>query len=196
MNKLFAAAFVAISLLAATATSASAAPPASYKVRFDTTAGPFVVQVTRALSPNGADRFYKLVQAKYFDGARFFRVVPAFVVQFGVAGDPAVTKKWDTTIPDDPVKTGNARGTMVFAATSLPNSRTTQVFINLSDNARLDSMGFAPFGRVINGMSNVDKIYAGYGEQPDQTQITQSGNAYLKSNFPKLDYIRTARIVH
>ena len=196
MNKLFIAAAAALSLLAFTAAQANAAPPASYKVRFDTTAGPFVVQVTRALSPNGADRFYKLVQAKYFDGARFFRVVPQFVVQWGEAGDPAVTKKWDTTIPDDPVKTSNVRGTIVFAATSEPNSRTTQVFVNLADNARLDAMGFAPFGRVVSGMPNIDKIYAGYGEQPDQSQISQSGNAYLKSNFPKLDYIRTARIVH
>lgn len=196
MQKLLSAAFIAVSLLAATAASASAAPPASYKVRFDTTAGPFVVQVTRALSPNGADRFYKLVQAKYFDGARFFRVVPGFVVQWGEAADPSVTKKWDTTIPDDPVKTSNVRGTIVFAATSLPNSRTTQVFVNLGDNARLDAMGFAPFGRVVNGMSNVDHIYAGYGEQPDQGQMAQTGNAYLLKNFPKLDYIRTARIVH
>jgi peptidyl-prolyl cis-trans isomerase A (cyclophilin A) len=167
----------------------------TYRVLLDTSKGPVVVDVDRRLAPNGAQRFYELVKAKYFDGARFYRVVPGFVVQWGAAADPAVTKKWDTTIPDDAVKTSNTRGTVAFAATGQPNSRSTHLFINLGDNAKLDAMGFAPIGRVGSGMEVVGRIYPGYAEQPDQALIAAQGNAYLKKEFPRLDYIKTARIV-
>ncbi len=170
------------------------APAKTYAVILDTTQGPVTVEVDPSLAPNGAKRFYDLVQAKYFNGARFYRVVPNFVVQWGAAADPAVTKKWDVNIVDDPVKASNTRGTVTFAATGQPNSRSTHLFINLGDNARLDAMGFAPIGRVTGGMDAVDRIYSGYGEEPDQTQIGAHGNAYLEKSFPKLDYIKSARI--
>jgi peptidyl-prolyl cis-trans isomerase A (cyclophilin A) len=174
--------------------------PATFRVSLDTTKGPVVIEVTRDLAPIGADRFYNLVKAKYFDGARFFRVVgptdghPAFVAQWGIAADPETTKKWDVPIPDDPVKTSNVRGTVTFAAASAPNTRSTQMFINLGDNSRLDAMGFAPFGRVVSGMDTVDQLYYGYGESPDQTAAEEQGNSYFETNFPKLDYIKTARL--
>ena len=174
--------------------SAQAATPNIYRVLLDTSKGPVLIEVDRRLAPNGAQRFYELVKAKYFDGARFYRVVPGFVVQWGAAANPAVTKKWSGTIPDDPVKASNTRGMVTFAATSDPNSRSTHLFVNLANNARLDSMGFAPIGKVVKGMENVDHIYAGYGEQPDQDKIAAQGNAYLKKDFPRLDYIKTARI--
>jgi peptidyl-prolyl cis-trans isomerase A (cyclophilin A) len=167
----------------------------TYRVRLDTTKGPVVVEVDRSLAPNGAKRLYELVEAHYFDGSRFYRVVPGFVVQWGAAADPAVSKRWDVTIPDDPIKLSNTRGTVAFAATSAPNSRTTHMFVNLGDNSRLDAMGFAAIGRVTSGMNAVDAIYAGYGEQPDQGQIAARGNAYLEKTFPKLDYIKSATIV-
>jgi peptidyl-prolyl cis-trans isomerase A (cyclophilin A) len=166
----------------------------SYRVLLETDKGPVVITVDRHLAPRGAQRFYELVKAKYFDGARFYRVVPGFVVQWGAAADPAVTKKWDVTIADDPVTGSNRRGTVTFAATGQPNSRTTHLFINLGDNARLDAMGFAPIGQVSSGMNVVDRIYSGYGEAPDQAQIAAKGNAYLVKEFPRLDYIKTARI--
>ena len=152
----------------------------------------------RRRSCSGAERCQTLLlhrQTKYFDGARFYRVVPGFVVQWGAAAAPAVAKRWDITIPDDSVKASNTRGTMAFAATGEPNSRTTHVFISLGDNARLDAMGFAPIGRVTSGMRAVDHIYSAYGEQPDQRLIEVQGNAYLEKEFPRLDYIKTARIV-
>jgi peptidyl-prolyl cis-trans isomerase A (cyclophilin A) len=164
-------------------------------VRLDTTKGPVVVEVDRSLAPNGAKRFYDLVQAHYFNGSRFYRVVPGFVVQWGSAADPAVSKKWDVTIPDDPVKLSNTRGTIAFAASSAPNSRTTHMFINLGNDSRLDAMGFAALGRVVSGMNAVDAIYSGYGEQPDQGEIAAKGNAYLEKSFPRLDYIKSATIV-
>ncbi len=167
----------------------------TYRVLLDTSRGPVVIDVDRSLAPNGAQHFYELVKAKYFDGARFYRVVPGFVVQWGAAADPAVTKKWSANIPDDPVKATNARGTIAFAATGQPNSRSTHLFISLGDNARLDAMGFAPIGRVDSGMDAVDNIYSGYGERPDQTMIAARGNAYLEKEFPRLDYIKSARIV-
>lgn len=170
-------------------------PADTYHVLLDTSKGPVVIDVDPRLAPNGAQRFYELVKAKYFDGGRFYRVVPGFVVQWGAAAAPAVTKKWDVTIPDDPVKASNTRGTVAFAATGEPNSRTTHLFISLGDNAKLDAMGFAPIGRVANGMQVVDHIYSGYGEQPDQALIAADGNAYLEKEFPRLDYIKTARIV-
>ena len=168
--------------------------PATYKVNLDTSRGPVVIEVTRADAPLGADHFYNLVKAKYFDGARFFRVIPGFMAQFGIAADPAVTKVWDVPIQDDPVKTSNVRGTVTFAATASPDSRSTQLFINFGDNARLDSSRFAPIGKVISGMENVDQIYSGDRENPDQSRIQEEGNAYLEKAFPKLDYIKTARI--
>jgi peptidyl-prolyl cis-trans isomerase A (cyclophilin A) len=191
--------FLAAGLIGGTTLAASGPPnvkaPATYKVAFDTTAGKFVVAVTRSQAPHGADRLYSLVKAKYFDGSRFYRVVPNFVVQWGAAAKPAVTALWSATIPDDPVKATNARGTLSFAATGEADSRSTHMFINLVSNARLDGMGFSPVGTVVSGMSNVDKIYAGYGEQPQQDVIASQGNVYLIKEFPKLDYIKTARIV-
>jgi len=168
--------------------------PAMYRVVFTTSKGPFTVEVHRDWAPHGADRFYELVQAGFYDGNRFFRVVPNFVVQWGIAGDPAVQAKWrDKTIPDDPVTQSNKTGTVTFA-TSGPNTRTTQLFINLKDNPSLDGQGFAPFGQVISGLSVVESLYSGYGEMPDQNQIQTQGNAYLQSQFPMLDYIETAKI--
>jgi len=169
--------------------------PATYRVSFELSKGPVVIEVTRADAPNGADRFYNLVKAGYFDGARFFRVIPGFMAQFGIAADPTVSKKWDVQIQDDPVKQTNARGTLTFAATSQPNSRSTQLFINFADNGRLDASGFAPFGKVVSGMEFVDQINPEYRENPDQEEITNKGNAYLEKEFPRLDYIKTARVL-
>lgn len=174
--------------------STQAATPNTYRVLLDTSKGPVLIEVDRTLAPNGAQRFYDLVKTKYFDGARFYRVVPGFVVQWGAAADPAVTKKWDVTIPDDEVKGSNTRGMVSFAATGAPNSRTTHLFINLVNNPRLDVMGFAPIGKVVKGMDSVDHIYSGYGQQPNQDKIAMRGNAYLEKEFPRLDYIKTARI--
>jgi peptidyl-prolyl cis-trans isomerase A (cyclophilin A) len=178
--------------------SLHAKAPAVYRASFATTKGTFVVTVHRAWSPRGADRFYNLVQAHFFDGVTFFRVVKGFVVQFGISPDPAVSKAWQSaTIKDDPVKTSNTPGTIVFADAG-PQTRTTQVFVNLGNNATLDGQGFSPFGKVTSGMSVVNKLYGGYGEQPsnDQQQISTQGNAFLRKTFPKLDGIRTARILH
>ncbi|HWR35576.1 MAG TPA: peptidylprolyl isomerase, partial [Clostridia bacterium] len=153
-----------------------------------------LVEVHRDWAPIGARRFEELVKAGYYNGARFFRVVPNFVVQFGLAADPAVTRKWDKTIPDDPVLQTNRVGSLVFA-TAGPNTRTTQLFINLKSNQSLDDQGFAPFAMVVEGMDVVQNIYPGYGENPDQGQITARGNAYLTTAFPKLDYIKKATIL-
>ncbi len=168
--------------------------PATYRVNFDTSRGLFVVEINREQAPNGADRLYNMVKSKYFDGSRFYRVVPGFMVQWGAAADPKVAADWDVSIPDDEVKTTNARGTITFAASSQPNSRTTHMFINYVDNARLDPMGFAPVGKVVSGMDTVDQIYSGDGERPDQIRMKTEGNAYLEKEFPNLDYIKTARI--
>jgi len=175
--------------------------PESFKARFETSQGSFTVEVTRSLSPNGADRFYNLVRAGYFTDVEFFRVVSGFMCQFGIHGDPKVSAAWrGAAIPDEPVKGSNTRGAISFAKAG-PNTRTTQLFINLVDNARLDGMGFPPFGKVTEGMDVVDKIYSGYGEGaprgagPDQNRIQQEGNAYLKKDFPKLDYIKSAAIL-
>jgi cyclophilin family peptidyl-prolyl cis-trans isomerase len=174
--------------------------PAAYKVRFDTERGPVIVDVRRDWAPNGADRFYNLVKNGFYDNARFFRVVSGFMVQFGIHGDPKVSAVWRTaTIKDDPVRQGNKRGFITYA-TSGPNSRTTQVFINFADNGSLDSQGFAPFGQVVSGMEKVDAMFAGYGEGapqgrgPDQGRIQREGNAYLTKDFPKLDYIKKATL--
>jgi peptidyl-prolyl cis-trans isomerase A (cyclophilin A) len=169
--------------------------PAVFNAKFTTTAGDFVVEVHREWAPLGADRFYNLVRNGYFTNAAFFRVVPGFVVQFGLSADPAVNKVWKSaTIQDDPVIQSNKRGNLVFA-TAGPNTRTTQLFINYADNARLDGMGFAPFGSVVEGMDVVDKIHSAYGESPRQDLITEQGDAYLKASFPAIDKIKLARIV-
>lgn len=175
-------------------TKATLTAPETYAVKFETTAGEFIVDVTRAWSPLGADRLYNLVKAGFYDDTGFFRVVPGFVVQFGLNGDPNVNRVWrDARIQDDPAGQTNARGTVVFA-TSGPNTRTTQVFINFADNARLDKMGFTPFGKV-RDMAAVDKINPAHGQKPNQGQITAQGNAYLKSSFPDLSFITKASIV-
>lgn len=182
-------------LLGLLAAEARAEAPATFKVKFETSAGDFEVQVERKWSPLGADRFHELVEKGFFDECRFFRVVPNFVVQFGINGDPNVQKNWrDATIKDDPVTVSNTRGTLTFA-TSGANSRTSQLFINLANNDRLNNLGFSPFGKVTQGMEVVDKIFAGYREGPDQGRIQTQGNAYLKQNFPRLDYIKKATIV-
>ena len=168
--------------------------PETFKVSFDTSAGSFVIDVTRAWAPIGADRFYNLVKNGYYDGNRFFRVLPGFVVQFGLYGDPKIGALWrDANLPDDPVTQSNRRGSVVFA-TAGPNTRTTQLFINYRDNKMLDDR-FAPFGVVSSGMEIVDKINPEYREDPDQTAIQMQGNAYLIKNFPKMDYIKKATIV-
>jgi peptidyl-prolyl cis-trans isomerase A (cyclophilin A) len=170
--------------------------PATYRVSFTTTKGTFVVTVHRAWSPRGADRFYNLARAHFFDGVTFFRVVKNFVVQFGISGDPKVAAAWQhATIKDDPVKVSNTPGTITYADAG-PDTRTTQVFVNYGNDARLDAQGFSPFGRVTSGMSVLNTLYGGYGEQPSQAQqqIQTQGNAFLRKHFPKLDHIVTARI--
>lgn len=176
--------------------------PATFKANFDTSAGSFVVEVTRDWAPHGADRFYNLVKNGFYDGARFFRVISGFMVQFGIHADPAVSAVWRTaTIPPDRVRQQNRRGYITFAMAGSPDTRTTQVFINFSDNTNLDAQGFAPFGRVTSGMNVVDKLFSGYGEGapsgrgPNQGRIQAEGNAYLEKEFPKLDYIKKATIL-
>jgi len=175
--------------------------PETYKVRFETSKGPFVVEVNRAWAPQGADRFYNLVRNGFYNDARFFRVIDGFMVQFGIHGAPDVSAKWrEARIPDDPVKQSNSRGTITYAMAG-PNTRTSQVFINFSDNSMLDGQGFAPFGRVVSGMKVVDSLHSGYGEGaprgrgPDQGRIQMEGNAYLTKSFPRLDFIKSATIV-
>jgi len=174
--------------------------PATYKVRFDTSKGPFVIEVTRAWAPNGADRFYNLVKNGFYDDVRFFRVIPGFMVQFGIHGDPAIAAPWrNARIQDDPVRQSNTRG-MVTYAMGGPNTRTTQIFINFGNNAALDRQGFAPFGRVISGMNVVDALNGEYGEGapqgrgPNQGRVQMEGNAYLQKEFGRLDYIKKATI--
>ena len=168
--------------------------PEKYKAKFDTSKGAFVVEVHRDWAPKGADRFYYLVKNGFFDDARFFRVVPDFMVLFGLNGDPNIQKNWaNANIQDDPVKQSNKRGYLTFA-TRGANTRTTQLFINLKDNASLDRQGFAPFGEVTSGMDVVDKINSQYGERPNQGSIQAEGNGYLNKEFPKLDYIKKATI--
>lgn len=175
--------------------------PAVYRVKFTTTKGVFVVEVTRAWAPLGADRFYNLVRYGYFTDASFFRVLPNFVVQFGINAKPAVNAVWQSaTIQDDPVKESNKRGTVTFA-TGGPNTRTTQIFINYGDNIALDAQGFAPIGQVVEGMDVVNKFYSGYGEGapqgagPEQGRIQNEGKPYLDKSFPNLDSIKTAVIL-
>ena len=175
--------------------SLKARAPETFKAKFTTTKGDFVVQVNRAWAPRGADRFYNLVRVGFFKDAAFFRVMSGFMAQFGIAADPAVARVWmQANIQDDPVKESNKRGRISFA-TAGPNTRTTQLFINFVDNTGLDGQGFAPFGDVVEGMDVVDKIHSGYGQTPDQGRIQAQGKAYLDKNFPKLDHIISATIV-
>jgi peptidyl-prolyl cis-trans isomerase A (cyclophilin A) len=168
--------------------------PDEFKVRFTCSNGTFVAEFRNDWAPIGARQIWDLVKSGFYDQARFFRVVPNFVVQFGIAGDPEVHAKWKKEIRDDNVRQSNKRGTISFA-TRGPNTRTTQLFINLRDNANLDGMGFAPVGEVIEGMDVVDSINPEYGEQPQQPLIEQMGNEYLKDAFPNLDYIEKAEII-
>jgi len=172
--------------------------PATFRVRLETSRGPIVIEAHRDWSPNGVDRFFQLVELGYYNDVRFFRVVPGFVVQFGMHGNPQTNAQWVAQpLTDDPVKQSNKRATMTFAQTPMPNTRTTQLFINLQDNASLDAANFAPIGEVVEGMSVVDALYSGYGDQPSerQPQIAAEGNAFLNRTYPKLDFIRTARVV-
>ena len=208
MKTLGTVAFVAVALVAGSAVLATpeklttpakltAKAPESFKARFDTTKGTFVIEVRREWSPNGADRFYNLVKNGYYDGVKFFRVVPGFVVQWGIHGDPSIATTWlKATIPDDAVKESNKRGLVTYAKSGAPNSRSVQLFINLVDNDRLDTMGFAPFGKVSEGMDVVDKLYGGYAEELTKLQgrIAEQGNAFLEKSYPELDGIKKASI--
>lgn len=167
--------------------------PDVFKVKMETSKGPVVIEVHREWAPIGADRFYELVKDGFYTEARFFRIVPNFVVQFGIAADPKMTKKWDKPIADDPVTRTNRAGSLTFA-TSGPNTRTAQLFINLRSNQALDSQGFSPFGQVIEGMEHIEKLNQEYGEMPDQQAITMRGNAYVKDKFPRLDYVKSITI--
>jgi peptidyl-prolyl cis-trans isomerase A (cyclophilin A) len=211
LKTLWITAAVALSLTISGCSSNETAPkevtkagpaPDVYKVNFDTSRGTFIVEVHREWAPNGVDHLYELVKAGFYDGDRFFRVVRGFMVQFGINGDPATQRTWSAmNIPDDRPTQANARGTLSYAATGAPNSRSTQLFINFKDNSQsLNPQGFAPLGQVIQGMDVVDDIYAGYGEMapngtgPDTTQLQMEGNSYLTSKFPHLDYIKKATI--
>jgi peptidyl-prolyl cis-trans isomerase A (cyclophilin A) len=182
------------------ATPARAAPvgpaPDSFRVAFETTRGTFVVEVKRAWAPKGADRFHDLVAEHFFDENGFFRVLPEFIAQFGVNNDRKINEAWEAKpLPDDPVLQKNVRGTITFASDG-PNSRTHQLFINLKDNGKtLDKDGFAPIGRVVDGMPVVDSIYSGYGETVNYHLVATLGNSYLKRMFPKIDYIKSAKIL-
>lgn len=178
------------------------APPDSFRVLFETTQGDFVVAVETAQAPIGATRFYNLVRHEFFDGSHFFRVIQGFVVQFGIHRDPAISRVWrDAFIPDDPVVGSNVRGTLTFG-TAGPDTRATQLFINLVDNSRLDALGFSPFGQVTGGMDVVERLYGGYGEGapngngPDQGRILSEGAPYLEQSFPRLDHIIRARVLN
>jgi peptidyl-prolyl cis-trans isomerase A (cyclophilin A) len=172
-----------------------ATAPAVYKAKFTTTQGDFVVQVTRAWAPIGADRFYNLVRGGFFNGAPFFRVIPGFMAQFGLNPDPMVSRAWNSQdLMDEPVKQSNKRGFITYAKAG-PNTRTTQVFINYGDNSRLDADGFAAFGEVIEGMDVVDKFYSGYGGSPDQNAIQQLGKPWILKNMPQVDSTKIAVIV-
>lgn len=176
--------------------------PDVYRVRIETTKGNIVLEVTRSLAPRGADRFYHLVQIGFYDNSRFYRVITGRFVQFGIAGDPAIAKIWQNErFPDDPVKASNVRGTFAYAMTG-PDARTTQIYINTGDQSRQDAMGFAPFGKVVDGMDVVDSLYPGYGETSGggmrsghQGKLFEEGNAYLDREFPLLDKLIRAEIM-
>ncbi|HXR79154.1 MAG TPA: peptidylprolyl isomerase [Bryobacteraceae bacterium] len=175
--------------------------PEQFRAQFTTTKGNFVVLVHRDWAPLGADRFYELMKMHFFDHNYFFRMLPGFIVQWGINGDPKVAKDWSVlSIKDDPFKMSNRRGTVTFA-TAGANSRTTQVFVNLNDNTGLDGQGFTPFGEISEGMNVIESLYGGYGEGaprgqgPDQQAITDRGNDYLEEHFPRLDYIKKTSIL-
>jgi peptidyl-prolyl cis-trans isomerase A (cyclophilin A) len=176
--------------------------PDVFQVAFDTSKGKIVVEVHRDWAPNGVDHFYTLVKTHFFDGSRFYRTIRNFVAQFGIAADPKTNALWASgSIPDDPVKESNVTGTLTYAATGMPNSRSTQLFFNLRDNTKsLDPQGFAPIGKVITGLDVMESLYSGYGEGPpngegpDPGKIGAQGNAYLESQFPRMDFIKTATI--
>ena len=180
----------------------SARAPSLFNVRLETSKGVFVLEIHRDWAPRGADRFFNLARAGYFDDSRFFRVVPGFIAQFGIAGDPAIAATWrDRAFADDSVRQSNVRGTIAFAMTG-PNTRTTQLFISLVDNTRLDAQGFAPIGRVIEGMSVVDSLYSGYGENSGggvragrQAPLFSGGNAYADRTYPRLDRLIRVTII-
>jgi len=174
----------------------TAQAPATFSTAFDTSKGRFVLEVHRDWAPLGADRFYNLVKSGFFNDVRFFRVIGGQLAQFGMHGEPAVQEAWrDAVIQDDPVRHGNTRGTVSFASRG-PNTRTTQLFINLRDNTAYDRLGFAPFAEVVSGMDVVDRLYSEYEERPEQPLIDEEGNAYLTREFPNLDYIRTATVLN
>jgi len=170
--------------------------PDRFRARFETTRGEFTVEVVRDWAPRGADRFYNLVKLGFYDDVALFRIVDGFVAQFGISGDPEVSRAWsDARIPDEPVEQSNVRGTITYAKTDAPHSRTTQLFINYADNSNLDAGGFAPFGRVVEGMDVVDSFYSGYGNDVDQGLAERRGNDYFRNDRPKLDFIERARLV-
>jgi len=170
------------------------APP-TFQAAFDTSKGRFVVEVHREWAPIGADRFYNLVKNGFFDDVRFFRVIEGQLAQFGMHGNPKVQEAWrDAVVRDDPVRHGNVRGSVSFASRG-PNTRTTQLFINLRDNSAYDRLGFAPFAEVVMGIDVVDSLYGGYEERPEQPLIDEEGNAYLTREFPNLDYVKKAAIL-
>ena len=198
--------FVGLTLVSCTSGTKSTKTeqsPAQYKVKLDTTKGDVIILVHRDWSPLGADHFYELVKLGYYNQNAFFRVIKGFVVQFGMNGDPKVNKAWNAiTIKDDPSKVTNKTGSVTFAKTGEPNSRTTQIFINIGDNsATLDPQGFTPFGEVVEGLDHVMELYSGYGDAPpsgqgpDQAAIADIGNAYLEEHFPKIDAIKKASIL-
>lgn len=175
--------------------SFTATAPETYTALLDTSVGIIVIRVTRAWAPGGADRFYNLVTNGFYDGARFFRVVPKFMAQFGLHGNPAVSAAWTAaTIPSDRPRESNTRGRVTFAQGTLASSRTTQVFINFGDNSRLDIEGFAPFGEVTSSMIMAERLYSEYGEGPDQARIILEGAAFLTAYFPRLSFIRKASV--
>lgn len=171
--------------------------PDVYRARFETSKGPFVIEVHREWAPLGADRFFNLVKNGFYDGTRFFRVRPGFMAQFGLNGDANIQGAWQrASLRDEPPMKNNTRGYVSFTKESLPNTRFTQIFINYTDNSYLDEQGFAPFGQVVTGMEVVDKLFApARDNEPDQRRILREGNAYLQKEFPQLDFVKKATIV-
>ena len=169
--------------------------PDSFRVALSTSKGDVVVAVYKSWSPHGADRFHQLVAERFFDDQRFFRVIPQYIAQFGASADPKKNDRWDDAkIPDDPRTQTNARGTLSFAAEA-PNTRSHQLFFNLKDNPKLDPQNFIPIGRVVDGMAVLDALYDDYGDTPKYRLVATLGNEYLHRMFPRMDYIRTARVV-
>jgi peptidyl-prolyl cis-trans isomerase A (cyclophilin A) len=191
------AAFMLVAREGITAQAPDEQSPATFRARFETSQGPFVIEVHREWAPIGADRFYTLVKRGFYNDVRFFRVLSGFMAQFGLNGDPKVQAEYaSANLIDEPAKQSNLRSFVTFAKESSPNTRYTMVFINYKDNSYLDADGFAPFGQVVAGMEIVDKLFGGYGRQnvPDQRRIKSEGNAYLSAEYPKLDFIKSARI--